>query len=136
MLAFILSSVMTLVPTPGGTTPAPAPAPGITTPAPEAPARSMQTMEKRAGGPVIHSITPPSAQHGAEVIITGKHFTGATGVYFGKGHKAEFKVLSAHKISATVPDDATSARVRVITARGGTASHHTFQVMEADGKSN
>ena len=93
-------------------------------------------MARRALRPSIRSIDPPDAAHGAEVIITGKHFTGTTGVYFGKACKAEFKVISAHQIRAIVPDGAKSARIRVITANGGTVSHHTFQVREAVGKVN
>ena len=134
MLAFLLSSVMTLTPTPGATTPAPAPSSATLTP--EAPGSSAQPMQPRLERPVIRSINPPKAPHGAVVFITGKHFTGATRVTFGRGHKAEFKVISAHRISALVPYDASSARIRVITANGGAASSQTFQVTEEPKSTN
>ena len=136
MLAFILSSVMTLVPVPGTAASDPAAAPAITAPAPQAPDRSAQPMEPRTGRPVIRAIDPDNAHRGTEVIITGRHLGGTTAVTFGKGHKAEFKVINGHKISATVPDDATSARVRVMTSHGGAVSQHRFVVTEGGEKTN
>ena len=84
----------------------------------------------------IFKIYEKEIPYSTEVIITGRHLGGTTAVTFGKGHKAEFKVINGHKISATVPDDATSARVRVMTSHGGAVSQHRFVVTEGGEKTN
>lgn len=61
------------------------------------------------------------------MTVTGRIFTGATAVKIG-ALKAKFKVVSAAKITLTVPTKAMSGKITV-TTKGGTArSAKSFSV--------
>lgn len=76
--------------------------------------------------PAISDFSPLSGPVGTSVTINGSGFTGSTGVSFngtsvGAGN---FTVVSSAKITATVPQGATTGKISV-TAPGGTASSST-----------
>ncbi len=67
--------------------------------------------------PTISSFTPTSGVIGAEVVITGNFFTGATAVSFGGVAAASFTVNSSTQITAVLAGGATGA-VNVTTPLG------------------
>jgi uncharacterized repeat protein (TIGR03803 family) len=78
-------------------------------------------------GPFVETI-PTSGKAKTKVTILGTNLTGATAVRFN-GTAATFKVISASKITTTVPAAATSGTVTVTTSGGATLnSNVTFQV--------
>ena len=95
------------------TVPASAPAKGkisVTTPMGKATCSTPFTRPVVAK-PAITSFTPTTVSTGTSVVITGSHFTGATGVTFG-GVAAAFHVDSDTQITATVPAGAPLPRAR------------------------
>jgi len=68
--------------------------------------------------PVITSFAPATGRIRSTVTITGKGFTGATSLTFGGHDAASFHVASDTKITAVVPDNATTGAIHV-TAPGG-----------------
>ena len=70
---------------------------------------------------------PAAGKVGATVKILGTNLTGATRVTFN-GTLAQFTVMSASEIMATVPSGATTGKVRVTTPRGMLASAGKFRV--------
>jgi len=73
-------------------------------------------------------MVPTSGAVGTNVIILGTNLTGATAVSFN-GKSANFKVISASEITATVPRGATSGTVTVTTSGGRKLkSNVTFRV--------
>jgi hypothetical protein len=77
--------------------------------------------------PTITSFSPAGAAPGATVTINGSSFTGASAVNFN-GQSAAFTVISATKISATVPANAFSGPLSVTTPNGTTQSATSFTV--------
>lgn len=75
--------------------------------------------------PTITSFTPTSASSGANVIITGTNFTGATNVKFGGINATSFTVLSASSITAVVGSGATGI-ITVTTPGGNVTSTSIF----------
>jgi hypothetical protein len=75
--------------------------------------------------PRIDSFTPQTAAPGATVAITGSGFTGATGVTVA-GVPAAYTVVSANRITATVPSGAGSGPLTVTTPDGTATSSGTF----------
>src|SRR3954463_1690054 len=73
--------------------------------------------------PTISSFTPASGTIGASVVINGSGFTGATAVTFN-GSYAPYTVNSDIKITATVPNAASTGTIKV-TAGGSTATSAT-----------
>lgn len=76
--------------------------------------------------PTVTAVAPNTgpAKGGAQVVITGTGFTGATKVEFGDvGDATDYTVVSATRIVATVPD----------IASGGTAGAKIIKVTNADG---
>ena len=67
--------------------------------------------------PKINGFSPDSAATGATVTITGKNFTGATGVFFGGTAATGMTVVSDSVITALVGPGATGS-VRVVTPYG------------------
>jgi len=78
--------------------------------------------------PTISSFSPPSGAPGASVIINGANFTGATAVRFN-GLTATFNVNSAIQITATVPANATTGPIEIITPSGSAVSAASFAVV-------
>lgn len=81
-----------------------------------------------AVSPSITYFLPTSGAAGAEVIIYGTSFTGATSVTFN-GAAAVFNVNSATSIAATVPTKATMGKIRVTTPGGIVTSFDNFMVV-------
>jgi hypothetical protein len=77
--------------------------------------------------PTITSFSPTSGAVGASVTLTGSGFTGATKVTFN-GTSAKFTVVSATKITTTVPSGATSGKIAVTTPAGTATSTTSFTV--------
>ncbi|TAG41423.1 MAG: T9SS C-terminal target domain-containing protein [Cytophagia bacterium] len=76
--------------------------------------------------PTITSFTPTSGTIGTSVTITGTNFTGATAVSFNNITATTFNVVSATSITATVPVNATTGTIRVVTAFGTAVSSSNF----------
>jgi hypothetical protein len=84
-----------------------------------------------AGGtsPTIAGFTPTSGLAETSVVISGRNFTGATGVAFN-GARASFTVTSDTSIEAEVPEDATTGPLSVTTPGGTPTTTSNFTVKE------
>jgi len=71
---------------------------------------------------------PAAAKIGATVNILGTDLTGAIGVSFN-GKVATFTVVSSSEITTTVPSDATTGEVEVVTPSGMLSSNVSFRVL-------
>jgi uncharacterized protein (TIGR03437 family) len=71
---------------------------------------------------------PTSGKVGKLVKILGTNLTGATSVTFN-GKAATFTVVSSLLITTTVPVDATSGKVQVVTPGGTLSSNVPFRVL-------
>jgi hypothetical protein len=80
--------------------------------------------------PTVASFTPDAGPVGTGVTITGTGLAGATKVTFN-GKTAAFGVVSATRITATVPVGATGGRIAVTTPAGVATSSSTFTVSVA-----
>ena len=79
--------------------------------------------------PTVSSFTPTSAHVGALVTINGNFLTGATAVKFNGTSAISFTVVSATKITATVPGGATTGKISITTPGGTVTSVGTFTVL-------
>lgn len=77
-------------------------------------------------GPFVETV-PTSGGTGTKVTILGFDLAGATSVRFN-GEEADFEVVSATEIRATVPSDAKTGFVKVHTPKGTLKSNVEFQV--------
>src|ERR1041384_3787332 len=77
--------------------------------------------------PVITSVSPTSGFPGTSVAISGVDLGGAVEVDFGTA-PALFTLVSANQIIATVPLDATSGPIAVVTTSGFSATFGDFLV--------
>ena len=82
----------------------------------------------RPPAPAITGFTPTSGEAGSVVTVSGTNFAGATAVTFGGVPAGQFAVVSDTSISATVPPEATTGRIRVTTAGGTATSDSDFTV--------
>lgn len=71
---------------------------------------------------------PAGAYTHTQVLILGTNLTGATSVTFN-GKTAVFTVVSPTEIQATVPGNATTGTVRVVTPGGTLSSNVPFRVL-------
>jgi len=71
---------------------------------------------------------PTSGKVGVAVKILGTNLTGATSVSFN-GTAATFTVVSKSEITTTVPNDATTGKVKVATPGRTLSSNLSFRVM-------
>jgi subtilisin-like proprotein convertase family protein len=78
--------------------------------------------------PSVTSFSPGTGKVGANVVITGANFTGASIVSFGGVPSASFTVNSATQITAKVPAGATTGPVAVTNPGGTGASTQKFVV--------
>ena len=78
--------------------------------------------------PVITSFTPTSGEVGTRVTIDGQFLSGTTRVTFA-GTDAQFRVESDSRLLATVPEGATTGKIRVTTPAGSAASQQDFEVL-------
>ncbi|OGX80847.1 hypothetical protein BEN47_06205 [Hymenobacter lapidarius] len=76
-------------------------------------------------GPTLSSFSPTSGAVGAGVTIAGSGFLNTNDVYFN-GTPANFTVLSATTINATVPAGATTGKISVATTEGSITSLGNF----------
>lgn len=83
-----------------------------------------------ANVPTITSFTPTTnnCTPGVTVVITGTNFVGITGVTFG-GIAATFVVNSSTQITATLPANAVSGKIRITTSQLGVSSAGDFTVL-------
>ncbi len=81
--------------------------------------------------PTVASIAPASGATGTAVEITGGQLDGATNVAFGSVPAAQYTVVSATRIDATVPAGATTGLVTVTTPGGTASSPSPFTVTTA-----
>jgi len=79
--------------------------------------------------PTVTSFTPTSGIVGSTVTITGTNFTGATEVRFNDVQAIAYTVVSPTKITVTVPSEATSGPISVVTPGGTGASPDKFTVI-------
>ena len=77
--------------------------------------------------PTITSFSPLKGAPGVTVTINGTKFSGAASVTFN-GTPASYTVISATRITATVPAGATTGPIRVGTTFGPVTSAATFTV--------
>jgi outer membrane protein assembly factor BamB len=94
-----------------------------------APASSAETVAQ-ARGPSIWSVSPALARAGKVITITGVSLEGANRVTI-HGLRARFHVVSARKLTATVPAGATTGRVRVTVGTVTAASPHALAIAPA-----
>lgn len=85
------------------------------------------------GAPVITSFSPASGPIGATVTLTGIAFNGATTVKFN-GTSANYTVVSATSITATVPSGASNGSITVSTPIGTATSTTGFVVAPSTGE--
>jgi hypothetical protein len=76
--------------------------------------------------PTITSVTPARGKVGAKVTINGSNFAGTTSVTI-QGVPATFKIVSAAKLTITIPKRAKSGSITV-TNPSGTARSNLFKV--------
>lgn len=77
-------------------------------------------------GPVIASFAPANGPGGTRVTVTGAFFNDTKSVSFN-GKSANFLVFG-NQIFTTVPDDATTGTITVVTAAGTAVSASSFTV--------
>jgi uncharacterized repeat protein (TIGR03803 family) len=77
--------------------------------------------------PFVRTV-PAGAYTHTQVLILGTNLTGATSVTFN-GRTAVFTVVSPTEIQATVPGNATTGAVQVVTPGGTLLSNVPFQVL-------
>ena len=86
-------------------------------------------------GPAVTSVAPTSGPPagGTPVVVTGIHFTGATGVSFGANPATSFSVVNDTTINATSPAGVVGAIDVTVAGPGGTSAvnagdHFTYAV--------
>ena len=77
--------------------------------------------------PAISSFTPSEGPFGTEVTINGSNFTGASQIKFNTT-AGNFTIVSETEIRATVPADASTGTISVITSGGTATSADDFTV--------
>ncbi len=82
--------------------------------------------------PTITSFTPPSGAAGTVVTINGSFFSGVTQVAFNGTPAVTFTIVSAFKITATVPVGATSGLITVTSPLGTGTSATPFLIPPAN----
>lgn len=94
---------------------------------PEGTATSSSSFTVKTGCPAIASFSPTSGPVGTSVVITGSGFSGTTTVQFN-GQSAQFTVNSNSQVTATVPQNATTGPITVVTPSGPATSSSNFTV--------
>jgi len=80
--------------------------------------------------PIVNGVSPLSGPPGTVVTISGTNLGGATAVKFGSS-KAAFTVVDDGTLTATVPANASTAVVSVVTPLGTVKSPSAFTVTAA-----
>ena len=84
--------------------------------------------------PKITSFSPTSGPEGASVEITGSSFTGVNSVRFD-GRSASFAFVGDTRVTAVVPNGATTGRVTLTTPSGKATSSSNFTVIDVHQRS-
>jgi len=79
--------------------------------------------------PSIASFAPTSGPVGTAVTVNGSGFTGTTSVKFN-GTAAGYAINSDTKITATVPNGATSGKISVTNSLGTAVSSQSFSIVK------
>jgi hypothetical protein len=74
-------------------------------------------------------VTPAKAKVGSRVTLQGKGLAAATGVSFGGGAKAHFRIVDDQKLVTTVPKRAKSGPIVVTSALREVRTRGSFQVL-------
>jgi len=83
--------------------------------------------------PEISSFSPDSGEVGTDVTISGTNFIDVTAVKFNDVSASSYTVDSERQIRATVPNGATTGRIKVTTPGGTAVSGDDFVVIEEPG---
>jgi len=78
--------------------------------------------------PALTAFTPTHGAPGATVTLTGSHFTGATGVLFGRTHANSVTGVSDTQLQAVVPWDGATGPITVAGPAGTVSSGAPFFV--------
>ncbi|HEX8834929.1 MAG TPA: IPT/TIG domain-containing protein, partial [Abditibacteriaceae bacterium] len=83
--------------------------------------------------PAITGFSPSSGTYGAEVTITGANFSGASSVQLNGTSvgASNYRVVSPTEIRFTVPGNATTGKIKVITPEGRAQSTTDFTVLSS-----
>jgi hypothetical protein len=100
--------------------------------------RGIAAFQSGGGGgggnpPTVTSFSPTSGAVGTNVLITGSHFTGLTGVRFGGMAASTFTFNSDTSVSARVPSGAGTGPISVTTGNGTGTSGSNFTVTVGGG---
>jgi len=79
--------------------------------------------------PTITSFSPTSGVAGSTITVTGTGFNGTTAAWVGNGYDAAFTVNSDTSITITVPDDATTGPIKIVTPSSSALSSASFTVI-------
>ncbi|MFN8061346.1 MAG: DUF6605 domain-containing protein [Vicinamibacterales bacterium] len=111
---------------PGGATTGP-----IQVVTPAGTATSAASFSVVAPAPTIASFTPTSGPPGTPITVVGTNFTGATLVRVATASQPSFTVVDSATISTSIPPDATTGVVQVVTPAGTATSVQAFTVTAA-----
>jgi uncharacterized protein (DUF1800 family) len=78
--------------------------------------------------PTVDSFAPQSGIAGSTVTVTGTNLTGATSVKFNGTASSSISNITATSLQATVPSNATSGKITVVTPGGSATSSSSFTV--------
>ncbi len=95
-----------------------------------APASSAASVVRVHRGPSIRAVSPAQARAGKIITITGVRLKGVNRVTI-HGMRARFHVVSARKLTATVPAAATTGRVEVTVGTASATSPHALAIAPA-----
>jgi len=84
-------------------------------------------------GPTISSFSPGTGRIGATVVLSGRHFTGATAVQFHGTDAQSFTVDNDSQITAVVAAGTTSGTISVASTAGPIVSATPFGVLPTIG---
>lgn len=79
-----------------------------------------------ASVPTIVSVTPSGAAAAQLVTIIGDYFTGTTGVTFGGVAAADFEIVSATEIVASLPAGSAGSAVVIVTNAAGASTAKAY----------
>lgn len=89
------------------------------------------TIGTSGSAPAISSFTPTSGVEGNQITINGNNFTGAGTVQFN-GVNATFNVVSATQVTAIVPANATTGKIKIVSSGGTSESTSSFMIGNAE----
>ena len=81
--------------------------------------------------PSLSNFTPVEGSDGSEVVVTGEHLTKVTGVWLGETAVSQFSASSDDRLVFTVPANAKSGKIRLVSGKDSVVSNDTFEVTES-----